>query len=496
MVVKSATAPLAQWDADVIVLGQYEDAGLAAPSDQLSPELRGLLERLTQRGEISGKPGEAMLVPEPPGWRAPLLLLQGLGKQQELDRGAALRSAAAAAKLLAKRARGRVGFCLGEGWSDALVSSAVCGVFIGGQGQDLFRAEKKLNPLSEIWWYEARPDVLEKGAALGECVNLTRQLVNQPPNLLFPASFVKAAQEAFAGTAVNLEVWDEQKLADERCGALLAVGQGSGNPPRLLEMRYAGGPANQPWLALVGKGVTFDSGGYSLKPTDGMKTMKCDMAGAATVLGALRAIARLRLPVNVVGLVGLVENLVSGNAFKLGDVLTARSGKTIEVLNTDAEGRLVLADVLDVAAQQKPAAIVDLATLTGACMVALGANVAGLMSNHQAWCERVAAAARTCGEPAWQLPMFAEYGDQIRSAVADIKNVGEGRYGGAITAAKFLEEFVRGIPWTHIDIAGPAFLDSAKNWIDAGGSGAFVQTLVELAEGWQGDPARNPAPKT
>jgi leucyl aminopeptidase len=249
----------------------------------------------------------------------------------------------------------------------------------------------------------------------------------------------------------------------------------------LVILKYSGGPKDSPPLAFVGKGVTFDSGGLSIKPTDGMKTMKCDMAGAATVLGAMQAIAQLKLPVNVVGLCGLVENMLSGNSYKLGDVLKARSGKTIEVLNTDAEGRLVLADVLDVALQHQPAKIVDLATLTGACVVALGNDVAGLMTNNQPWADAVKAAGDATGEQLWQLPMFAEYGEQIRSEVADIKNVGEGRWGGAITAAKFLEEFVAGKPWVHLDIAGPAFLESSKSWLDAGGSGFGVRTLVEMA---------------
>jgi leucyl aminopeptidase len=211
-----------------------------------------------------------------------------------------------------------------------------------------------------------------------------------------------------------------------------------------------------------------------------MKTMKCDMAGAATVLGAMHAIARLQLPMNVIGLVGLVENMVSGHSYKLGDILTARNGKTIEVLNTDAEGRLVLADTLDVAVERGAERIIDLATLTGACLVALGTDVAGLMTNDQDWCDRVAAAASACGEPAWQLPMFPEFAEQIKSKVADIKNIGEGRWGGTITAAKFLEEFVQEKPWVHIDIAGPAFLDNAKPWIDAGATGSFVRTLVEV----------------
>ncbi len=239
-------------------------------------------------------------------------------------------------------------------------------------------------------------------------------------------------------------------------------------------------------LALVGKGVTFDSGGLSLKPTDGMLTMKCDMAGAATVLGAMQAIAQLKLPINVVGLMGLVENMTGPAAFKLGDVLTARNGRTIEVHNTDAEGRLVLADVLCVTVETGAAKIIDLATLTGACVVALGTETVGLMTNDQSWCDEVLAAAVRSGEPAWQLPMFPEiYDEQIKSEVADIKNVGDGRWGGAITAAKFLEQFVDGKPWTHIDIAGPAFLEKPKPWLDGGGSGCMLRTLVEVARAWK-----------
>jgi leucyl aminopeptidase len=213
--------------------------------------------------------------------------------------------------------------------------------------------------------------------------------------------------------------------------------------------------------------------------------MKCDKAGACTMLGAMQAIAKLKLPINVLGIAGLVENMTGPAAMKLGDVLTARNGRTIEVHNTDAEGRLVLADCLDVALEAKVAKIVDLATLTGACVVALGTEVAGAMTNDQPLCDAVLAAARASGEPLWQLPMYPEiYDELIKSEVADIKNVGEGRWGGAITAAKFLEQFVGTTPWVHLDIAGPAFRDKAKPWSDAGGSGQFVRTLVELARSW------------
>jgi leucyl aminopeptidase len=251
----------------------------------------------------------------------------------------------------------------------------------------------------------------------------------------------------------------------------------------LLRYRGPGASGDRPDVALVGKGVTFDSGGLSLKPSESMLTMKCDMAGAAAMLAAAATLAALAAPVHLVAAVGLVENMTGPAAYKLGDVITARSGTTIEIHNTDAEGRVVLADVLDVVRGLAPRRIVDAATLTGACMVALGHDVAGLFTNDQGWCDAIAAAARTVGEPVWQLPMYPDYDDQIKSEVADIKNVGDGRWGGAITAAKFLERFVGGIPWTHVDIAGPAFAEKPRPWTDGGGTGFLVRSLVELLRG-------------
>jgi leucyl aminopeptidase len=246
-------------------------------------------------------------------------------------------------------------------------------------------------------------------------------------------------------------------------------------------LRYRGGPASAPTLALVGKGVTFDSGGLSLKTTEQMVDMKCDMAGAATAFAALTAIAERRFPVNILCLTPLVENMPSGVALKLGDVLTARNGKTIEVLNTDAEGRLILADALAYAVEQNVEHIVDLATLTGACMIALGYDVAGLMTNNAGWGEQVQACALAVGELAWPLPMFPQYREMIRSDIADMKNTGGSRYAGAITAAKLLEEFVGKTKWVHLDIAGPAWAERENATREAGGTGAFVRTLVEVA---------------
>ena len=265
-------------------------------------------------------------------------------------------------------------------------------------------------------------------------------------------------------------------------GSLMAVAQGSVRPPRVVVLKHNGGGDGAPALAIVGKGVTFDSGGLSLKSNEGMKTMKCDMAGAATMLGAMTAIAKLGLPVNVIGLAGLVENMPDGNSFKLGDVLTARNGKTIEVLNTDAEGRLVLADVLAYAVDLGAERLIDLATLTGACVVALGEEVTGTFSNCDDWSQAVGSAAKQAGELAWPMPMDDLFGDLIKSDVADIKNVGP-RWGGAITAAKFLENFVDSTPWVHLDIAGPSFASNNKPHREGGGTGCMVRTLVAAAEG-------------
>ncbi len=480
MSVSTTTESLARLAADALVIGIPAEAPLSGPAADFDRASGGLLARLIESKEISGKKGDVATLLAPAGVKAGIVAVVGLGPKESLDRGTAYKAAGAAAKTLGGKERGRVAFCLADNWAADLVEAGVCGSLVGCVGQDLYRAKKSRFPIKDIVWAGVDAAAARRGEILGEAVNLTRRLVNEPPSEIYPESFADQAVRVAEASGIAIEVWDQARLEAERCGSLLAVARGSARPPRLVILRYSGGPAGEAPLALVGKGVTFDSGGLSIKPTDGMKTMKCDMAGAATVLGAMQAIAQLKLPVNVIGLCGLVENMVGGDSYKLGDVLTARSGKTIEVLNTDAEGRLVLADVLDVCLGLNPARIIDLATLTGACVVALGNDVAGLMTNDQAWCDALKAAADKCGEPVWQLPMFADYAEQIRSEVADIKNVGEGRWGGAITAAKFLEEFVAAKPWVHIDIAGPAFLESAKPWLDAGGSGFGVRTLVEV----------------
>jgi leucyl aminopeptidase len=468
-------------NADAVVVGIYAEEPLRGAAEELNRATQGVLTRLQESKDISGKRGEIVTLFAPAGVKARQVTLVGLGQRSSLDRSGAFRAAAAAAKALAGKERGLVAFYLADRWSSEQVESSVCGSLVGCVGQDLYRAKKNRYPLTQVSWANVTAADVQRGEILAAGVNLARRLVNEPAGDIYPESFANEAVSVAEANGISIEVWDRARLEAERCGSLLAVGKGSDRDSRLVILKYNGGPEGAAPLAFVGKGVTFDSGGLSIKPTDGMKTMKCDMAGAAAVVGALQTIAQLQLPVNVIGFCGLVENMLGGSAFKLGDVLRARSGKTIEVLNTDAEGRLVLADVLDVALQYQPSKIVDLATLTGACVVALGTDIAGLMTNDQAWADEVKASGDAVGEALWPLPMFPEFSEQIRSEVADIKNTGDGRWGGAITAAKFLEEFVNGKPWVHLDIAGPAFLDGQKPWLDAGGTGFGVRTLVEIA---------------
>jgi len=445
----------------------------------------GIISRLASAGEITGKRCECVPILAPPRLLAGQLVVVGIGKREDVDAGVLHRAAATAARQLAGRPRARVVFAADPSWTPRQTEQAVAGAAIGMVGQDLYRAEKKRTSFGTTVWLGAAADTVARGAIIAEGVNLARRLVNMPPDDIYPATFAEEAARVAGRTGMDIEIWDEERLARERCNAILAVGRGSSRSPRLVLLTYrgAGRTDGRPDMAFVGKGVTFDSGGLSLKPSESMLTMKCDMSGGAAVVAAAATVAALRLPIDLVAAVGLAENMTGPAAYKLGDVITARNGTTIEVHNTDAEGRIVLADVLDVVRGLSPARIVDTATLTGACMVALGHDVAGLFANDQEWCDRVARAARAVGEPVWQMPMYPEYDDQIRSEVADIKNVGDGRWGGAITAAKFLERFVGGIPWTHVDIAGPAFAEKPRPWIDGGATGAFVRPLVELARG-------------
>ena len=476
MKVSASTESPFDCDADALVIIANED-GLKGIASEVNAKLGGEIERLIGEGELSAKIGRTFSFYAPAGFKAKMVLVVGGGNSADTGAGNMFRIAGTAAKRLADRPRKKIAFACDA--PSELLAALVSGAVNGSVGQDVCRAEKNFKPTEELLVLSPHQGEVERGRVLGEALLLARELVNLPPNQMTPSCFAARAVTECEAHGIEIEVWDDLRLRRERCGSLMAVASGSQTPPRLLIMRYAGRSQSPP-VALVGKGVTFDSGGLSIKPTDGMLTMKCDMAGAASVLATLKAAAQLQIEQPIVGLVGLVENMISGNSMRLGDVLTARSGTTIEVQNTDAEGRLVLADVLNVTLDQKPECIIDLATLTGACVVALGTDIAGLMTNNVALQQAFQEAAERAGELVWPLPMHKFFDEQINSQVADIKNVGDGRWGGAITAAKFLERFVGDKPWLHIDIAGPAFADKPKSHHDAGGTGTMIRSLIEF----------------
>ena len=478
-------------DADWLIVGVPESGEWDSELVSLDNALQEQLSRLREAGDLTGKLAELLSLPDTPSLKSRRLLLVGLGVPSELSVARWEKVAMTAARQVSSKNDVRVAVCvpdqIGSLTRDKAVEVLATALVVGSQGQDLYKAERcrfpfasaqiVLPPGSEIG---PAKSATERGRILGDAINLTRELVNRPPQEIYPETFAARALQEAIPCGLMCHVFDEHRLEAERFGSLLAVAKGSDRPARMVVLEHRGGTPNAPTLALVGKGVTFDSGGLSIKPTDGMLTMKCDMAGAATVLGAMTAIARLKLPVNVVGYCGLVENMLGGKAYKLGDILTARNGVTIEVHNTDAEGRLVINDVMSYAVDHGASRLIDLATLTGACVVALGEDVAGAFSNNQAWCDQVLAAAKTVGEDLWQLPMFDSYNELLKSDIADCKNIG-GRWGGAITAAKFLEKFVAGKPWVHLDIAGPAFASASKGHREGGATGCFVRTLVEIA---------------
>ncbi len=466
---------------DVLVVAVPDQITETTVAAELDRRLGGKFTKSIDQGLTSKDALKTSVWFAPDNIKARSVVTIGLGKESDVR--SAFRAAAAAIKQVSSKPYEKVGlagFPLSKD-AQSIADGVIVGALTGSIGQDLYRDKKNLNPPKQIVLYcDADIDV-RRGIAIATGIAMTRDLVNQAPNHMYPASFVDQTLEQLAGTTLQSEVWDEHRLKAERCETMLAVGRASDKPPRLLFLRYPGTEAGRhlPPIALVGKGVTFDSGGLSIKPSESMLTMKCDMAGGATVVGIMFAIDQLQIDRPVIALIGLVENVISGNAYKLGDVLRSRSGKTIEIHNTDAEGRLVLADVLNVALDKKPSHIVDFATLTGACVVALGTDVGGLMSNNEEISKSIESAAKAVGEYVWPLPMFSLFDEQIQGKVADLKNVGDGRWGGAITAAKFLEQFVGDTPWAHIDIAGPAFADKPKSWCDAGGTGYMVHTMTE-----------------
>jgi leucyl aminopeptidase len=415
------------------------------------------------------------------------VLLVGLGKVAE--RASALRRAGAlAARQAGRMGVGRLAFYAGTLAREETEAAAVglaAGAWEYTDTKTPAPEEERRAPLTEPAIVAADDRGLENGRAIAEGHALARTLGMMPGNLCTPEFLADTARDIAARHGLGVTVLGRAEMEREAMGSFLCVAQGTPQDPKLIVLEYKGGAAGAKPVALVGKGLCFDSGGISIKPAQGMEWMKFDMCGAAGVLGAMEAIARLRLPINVVGLVGSTTNMPSGTAVKPGDVVRSMSGKFIEIINTDAEGRLVLADVLSYAARYEPAAVLDAATLTGACVIALGHTASGIMGNDADVVREVLAAGSRAGEPGWELPMWDDYKELIKSDVADIKNSG-GRPAGTISAALFLKEFAEGYPWVHLDIAGTAYTEADLGTVPRGPTGVPVGTFVEFVRGRAG----------
>ena len=444
-------------------------------------------------GEVSGKPFEATLLHNPPKLKAKRLLLLGGGKARGFSAFELRRLAGAAVRTLKSRGVRSLAFVAPENGiaAEQAVKAMVEGAFVGIFDPNTYQSERKELTIDALT-IVASGDVaklrpaLDAARIVGESQNFTRDLVNEPSNRMTPTILAERAKKMAQEVGLKCEIFGADKIKELKMGAFWGVAQGSDEPPALIILRYepAGAP-EKPVLGLVGKGITFDTGGISIKPSDGMEKMKYDMAGGAAMLGAMRAIALLKPKVKVIALVCATENMPSGKAQKPGDIQTAMSGKTIEIINTDAEGRLVLADGLCYARQLGCTHLVDAATLTGAVVVALGYANAGVFANDDAYYERFQLALAKAGEKFWRLPLGDEYLEAMRSNIADLVNSG-GRWGGASTAAAFLKEFAEDTPWLHLDIAGTAWMEDNKPWIAKGPSGIAVRSLVELVKDFAG----------
>ncbi len=469
----TTTASLAGIDCDLLAIGVRQgqlDAALAV----LGADLASDFAAAARLDELEGKVATIAAWPSLGRLAATRLAVVGLGEGSDDE----IRRAAGAVASLA-RSKGAARVVLAFGELDASRSqAAVEGVEAGRYRYDGYKAAdaRKADIASLAFAGPVQAQAFTRARAIAEGQRLARDLVNGPPADIYPETLADAAAE-LAAMGLTVEVWDQDRIRAEGMGGITAVGQGSPRGARFVHMRWTPSGAPRRRLALVGKGVTFDSGGLSLKPSAGMQTMRCDMAGSAAVIGAMRAIAELQPDVEVHGIFGAVENMNDGNAYKLGDILRMYNGKTVEIHNTDAEGRLVLADCLTYADRLGVEAIVDLATLTGAAVVALGSDYTALFSPDDALANNLLASAQDAGEGLWRMPLNEGYKDLLKAEWGTMKNVG-GPEAGSITAALFLKEFVEATPWAHLDIAGPAFRDKAWRHFAPGGTGAMVSTLV------------------
>jgi leucyl aminopeptidase len=479
--------------AEAIVLTHFEgEKSLPEETAAADRALGGQIRGLIASGEFTGRLNQVLLLHLRGEIPAKRILLAGLGKKKDLNTekirqamgsaGRAIREAGIKSFSTPLHGRGQNKISTSES-----AQSIVEGCLLGLYQFTAYRTEKRdeIKAVEQITLLDRADGKIAEvaggsrtGQILAEAVNYVRDLCNHPSNVVTPSRLAEEARTIAKEFGLTCRVIEKAEAESLGMGAFLGVARGSLEPPKFIILEYTGGKKKDPPIVIVGKSITFDSGGISIKPAEKMEQMKTDMSGGATVLGTMKALAQLRLPVSVVGILPATENMPSGTAVKPGDVVRAMSGKTIEVINTDAEGRMILADALAFAARYKPSALVDLATLTGACVVALGTHATGVMGTSPKLIDRLKAAGEHSGERVWELPLWDEYQEQIKSDVADMKNVG-GRGGGAITAAAFLQKFVGDIPWAHLDIAGTSWNDEARPYAPKGATGVGVRLLIQ-----------------
>ena len=506
MDIRVVAEDVTKFKGDALVVNMFE--GVKTPggaTGAVDAILGGAIRKLIQAGEVTGKWGEQTLLHTSGVLLADRVLVVGLGKAEDFTLDRVRVVSAEASKHLRKIAARRIGTIVHGAGTHV---GAHAGAHTGTGGLNAAQAAQALTEGAMLGLYRftrykkndedareievltilerdhekvrAMSEAVRRGRLLAEATNSARDLVNEPGNALTPTELARRAKQIARRGRIRCQVLGPAELRRLGARALLGVARGSQEPPCLIVLEYRRGRRGGPHLGLVGKGITFDSGGISIKPAENMEAMKGDMAGAAAVIAATAAIAGLQLPIHVTAVVPATENLPSGTALKPGDILRAMSGKTIEVINTDAEGRLVLADALHYARSRKATHLVDVATLTGACVVALGTVNSGAFTNNQLFLDKVVASGKAAGEKIWPLPMDPEYDELIKSDVAEIKNTG-GRKGGAITGAKFLQHFVGDTPWVHLDIAGTSESDKDKGYQPKGATGVMVRTLANLA---------------
>ena len=493
MEIKVIAGGIAAIEADAIIVNFLE--GAEHPNGDLAivdKALDGAISQLIGRGEVKGKLNEVTVIHSLGKLPAAQVVVAGLGKKQELT-GDRVRGAVAATCrwLRQKRVENIATVAQGAGIAGINLESAAQAVTEGALlGLYTFRKyitkEADHGEIKQLLIVDGDKSALPlleqgscKGKFLAEAANQARDMVNEPANYMTPGDMAETAKKLAETYGLEVDVLEREQMQELGMGALLGVAKGSRQPPRCIVLKYGGSGSSAMDIALIGKGITFDSGGISIKPSNGMAEMKGDMAGGAAVLAAMSAIAQLKPKINVMAVVPATENLPDGGALKPGDIITAMGGKTIEIISTDAEGRLILADAIGYARKLSVGSIIDVATLTGNCMVALGDVCTGAFGNNQEVMDMVIAAGAEAGELIWQMPMYKQYKEQNKSDVADIKNVGD-RYGGAITAAQFLAEFIDDIPWVHLDIAGTSMSDKERAYLVKGATGVPVRTLVNL----------------